>query len=161
MSLGKKRRAMVVIVAVFSALACGSGTAHLRAQGARVSNIPDPKPADYAGRKPVRVLVGQASYYADSLAGNRTASGDVYDPSRLTAASRDLPFGSIVRVIRRDTGRTVIVRINDRGPFANRRRILDLSRAAAKQLHMIERGVADIRAEVLVLSKKKARKRRR
>jgi rare lipoprotein A len=96
------------------------------------------------------------------LAGNHTANGDIYDPSRMTAASRDLPFGSIVRVTRRDTGRSVIVRINDRGPFANRRRILDLSRAAAKRLDMIARGVADVRAEVLVLGKtKRARKRRR
>ncbi len=153
--IGKKRRVSVLMAALFCALACGSGAAQLRAQGARFSNIPDPDPADYAKRKPVLVLVGRASYYADSLAGNHTANGDIYDPTRRTAASRDLPFGSIVRVISRDNGRSVLVRINDRGPFAERRRILDLSRAAAKDLDMIQRGVGNIRAEVLVLGRKK------
>jgi rare lipoprotein A len=140
---------------LLAAIACGGGSAHLRAQGAALSNVPDPEPARYARKKPVLVLVGSASYYADSLAGNTTASGEVYDPGRRTAASRDLPFGTVVRVIRRDTGRAVLVRINDRGPFANRRRILDLSRAAAEELDMIDAGVVKIRAEVLELGKKK------
>jgi rare lipoprotein A len=139
---------------LIAAIACG-GSAHLRAQGAAMSNVPDPEPARYARKKPVLVLVGSASYYADSLAGNHTASGEIYDPSRRTAASRDLPFGTIVRVIRRDSGRSVLVRINDRGPFANRRRILDLSRAAADELDMLDAGVVKIRAEVLELGKKK------
>lgn len=95
------------------------------------------------------VREGRASYYADSLAGNRTASGEPYDPRALTAASRDLPFGTRVRVTRIDTGATVVVRINDRGPFRDESRILDLSRAAAEQLDMIREGVVDIRAEVL------------
>ena len=138
---------------------CG-GSAFMRAQGARLSSVPDPEPAAYSGKRAVVVLVGQATYYSDSLAGNHTANGDVYDPSRRTAASRDLPFGSVVRVIRRDTGAHVLVRINDRGPFGNRRRILDLSRAAAKELGILKRGFADVRAEVLVLGPK-ARSRRR
>lgn len=95
------------------------------------------------------VLRGRASYYSDSLAGNRTASGEVYDPRQLTAASRNLPFGTRVRVIREDTGAEVEVRINDRGPFGSRSRILDLSRAAAERLDMIRAGVIEIRAEVL------------
>jgi len=102
-------------------------------------------------REPLRVLRGRASYYADSLAGNRTASGERYDPRALTAASRDLPFGTMVRVVREDTGASVVVRVNDRGPFGDRRRILDLSRAAAEQLDMIRAGVISIRAEVLEL----------
>ncbi|MFK7990661.1 MAG: septal ring lytic transglycosylase RlpA family protein [Sandaracinaceae bacterium] len=96
-----------------------------------------------------RVLEGRASYYSDTLAGHTTANGETYDPGALTAASRDLPFGTRVRVIRVDTGETVTVRINDRGPFGDRRRILDLSRAAAEQLSMIRAGVVEIRAEVL------------
>lgn len=95
------------------------------------------------------VREGRASYYADSLAGNRTASGERYDPSALTAASRDLPFDTRVRVTRMDTGASVIVRINDRGPFRDESRILDVSRAAAERLDMIREGVIDIRAEVL------------
>lgn len=100
-------------------------------------------------RRPIRVLEGRASYYADSLAGNHTANGDIYDPTKLTAASRDLPFGTIVRVVRVDTGASVVVRVNDRGPFGDRRRILDLSRAAAERLDMIRAGVITIRAEIL------------
>lgn len=105
--------------------------------------------ARYANREPIAVLRGRASYYSDRLAGNRTASGDVYDPRALTAASRDLPFGTIVRVVRVDTGASIVVRINDRGPFGDRRRILDLSRTAAEALDMMRAGVIDVRAEIL------------
>ena len=138
---------------------CGGGAAHMRAQGGHLSSREDPDQDDYAGKQALVVLEGQATYYSDSLAGNHTANGDVYDPSRLTAASRDLPFDSIVRVTRTDTGASVIVRVNDRGPFGSKKRILDLSRAAAEQLRMIGRGVAPVRAEVLVLGP--SRKRRR
>lgn len=96
-----------------------------------------------------QMLEGRASYYSDSLAGNTTASGDVYDPSELTAASRDLAFGTRVRVTRIDTGASVVVRVNDRGPFGDRSRILDLSRAAAEELDMIRAGVVEIRVEIL------------
>src|SRR5262245_48291514 len=88
---------------VCSMLAACGGNPAMRAQGARLSNVPDADPDHYAGRKPVVVLVGKATWYSDSLAGNHTANGEVYDPSRKTAASRDLPFGSVVRVTRRDT----------------------------------------------------------
>jgi rare lipoprotein A len=67
----------------------------------------------------------------------------------LTAANRELAFDTLVRVTRLDTGASVIVRINDRGPFGNRRRILDLSRAAAERIDMIHAGVVEVRAEVL------------
>jgi len=99
-------------------------------------------------RKVVDVLEGNVSYYHDSLAGNHTANGEVYDPAKLSAASRTLPFGTHVRVTRIDNGKQVIVRINDRGPFGRRKRILDLSRAAAEQLDMIVTGVTRVRAEV-------------
>jgi rare lipoprotein A len=139
--------------------ACGGNPA-MRAQGGRLSNVPDADESRYSGKEPVVVLSGQATYYSDSLAGNRTANGEIYDPGRLTAASRDLPFGSVVRVIRRDTGAYVLVRINDRGPFGNRRRILDLSRAAAARIDILKRGVVDVRAEVLELGPEKKRKRK-
>lgn len=85
---------------------------------------------------------GKASYYADSLAGNHTASGERYDPRQLTAAHRTLPFGAVVDVVRRD-GRWVRVRITDRGPFA-KGRVIDLSRRAAAAIGMIEAGVVDV-----------------
>ena len=104
-----------------------------------------------ADRAPLRVFRGRASYYSDALAGNTTANGDTYDPARLTAASRTLPFGTVVRVVRVDNGKHVTVRINDRGPFGDRRRVIDLSRRAAEALDMIRAGVVDVRVEVLAL----------
>ncbi|NMC69457.1 MAG: septal ring lytic transglycosylase RlpA family protein, partial [Myxococcales bacterium] len=91
------------------------------------------------------------SYYSDTLAGNPTASGEPYDPAALTAAHRTLPFGTRVRVTRLDDERSVEVRINDRGPFGRRDRIIDLSRAAAERLGMIRAGVIRVRIEVLEL----------
>ncbi len=101
------------------------------------------------GYRVLRTFTGRASYYADSLAGHPTASGEPYDPTLLTAANRNLAFDTLVRVTRIDTGDSVIVRINDRGPFGDRRRILDLSRAAAERIGMIHAGVIQVRAEVL------------
>ena len=106
-----------------------------------------PAPSD--DRPALEVLTGRASYYSDRLAGRHTANGDVYDPSALTAASRDLPFGTEVRVVRVDTGASVVVRVNDRGPHRDHSRILDLSRAAAEALDMISAGVIEIRAEII------------
>jgi rare lipoprotein A len=88
---------------------------------------------------------GNATYYANSLAGRRTASGERYDPRALTAAHKTLAFGTMVKVIRVDDGREVVVRINDRGPFAGDDRVIDLSRAAAEQLGMIRDGVVPVR----------------
>jgi len=84
----------------------------------------------------------EASYYADSLAGNSTASGEPYDPKKLTAAHRTLPFGTRLRVTREGHGE-VLVTVNDRGPFIDGR-IIDLSRAAAEKIDMITAGIADV-----------------
>ncbi len=97
-----------------------------------------------------QVLEGSATYYADSLAGNATASGPAYDPDRYTAAHRTLPFGTRLRVTRTDVrGQPVCVTVNDRGPFGSRQRILDLSRRAARELEMIGEGVVPVRIDVL------------
>jgi rare lipoprotein A len=101
--------------------------------------------------EPGAVQEGKATWYSDSLAGNRTANGERYDPRELTAAHRTLPFGTRVRVVRVDDGREVTVRINDRGPHGRRDRIIDLSRAAAERLGMIRAGVIDVRIEVVGL----------
>ncbi len=95
-----------------------------------------------------RPVVGRASFYADGLRGRETASGEPYDPEELTAAHRTLPFGTRVRVVRRPSGRAVVVRINDRGPFVPER-IIDLSRAAADALGMVDAGVAEVEITVL------------
>jgi rare lipoprotein A len=86
--------------------------------------------------------VGFASYYGKSLNGHRTANGERYDPSLLTAAHRRLPFGTMVEV-RREDGRSVVVRINDRGPFVAGR-VIDVSRRAAKQLDMFRAGTIKV-----------------
>ncbi|MDW8361962.1 MAG: septal ring lytic transglycosylase RlpA family protein, partial [Myxococcales bacterium] len=109
------------------------------------------------GRAPARHLrffLGWATYYDDSLAGRRTASGERYDPAALTAAHRTLPFGTRLRVTRIDTGASVEVRVNDRGPYGRNRRgrgprVLDLSRAAMERLDGIAAGVVRVRVEVL------------
>jgi rare lipoprotein A len=142
--------------AAFSA--CAGATSSVRAQGNHISATSDP-PDKMPDRKPLRTIRGKASYYSDKLSGRKTASGEPYDPSRRTAANRDLPLGTILRVTRQDTGAQVIVRVNDRGPFNDKRRVLDLSRAAAKQLDMIGRGVISVKVEVLELGKRSKRKR--
>jgi peptidoglycan lytic transglycosylase len=91
---------------------------------------------------------GEATYYADSLAGNATASGEPYRPESFTAAHRTLPFGTILRVKRTDNGRVTYVKVNDRGPFGVGR-VIDLSRAAARELDMLRSGVVPVRVEVL------------
>lgn len=96
----------------------------------------------------VELGVGEASFYARMLEGRPTASGERYRGEELTAAHRTLPFGTLLRVTNLANGRTVVVRVNDRGPF-HRSRILDLSRAAAEQLGMVRRGLARVRLEVL------------
>jgi rare lipoprotein A (peptidoglycan hydrolase) len=96
-----------------------------------------------------QVLRGYASYYADSLSGNATASGAPYDPDRFSAAHRTLPFGTRLRVTRTDVSAPpVCVTVNDRGPFAGRRRIVDLSRRAAEALDMTGKGVVPVRVDV-------------
>ncbi|ACU58234.1 septal ring lytic transglycosylase RlpA family protein [Chitinophaga pinensis] len=86
---------------------------------------------------------GKASYYADKFEGRKTASGEVFRQGGLTAAHRTLPFGTKVTVINVSNGRSVKVRINDRGPFAEGR-VIDLSKKAAKRIGMLTTGVAPV-----------------
>ena len=94
------------------------------------------------------VQEGEASYYADSLNGNTTASGEPYDKNALSAAHRTLAFGTKVRVTYLKNGQSVEVVINDRGPHA-KNRIIDLSGAAAKQLGLIDAGHGKVRLEII------------
>lgn len=105
--------------------------------------------ARYEGKRAVETLTGKATYYANSLAGRKTASGEPYEPTVFSAAHRTLPFGTVVRVVRTDTNKYVYVRITDRGPFAGGGRIIDLSYVAAQRLGMIRAGVVPVRVEVL------------
>ena len=91
---------------------------------------------------------GMASYYGNELAGNRTASGERFDPGQLTAAHRSLPFGTMVRVTNTSNGDSVVVRINDRGPFS-RGRVIDVSQAAAREIGMHRSGTARVKLALL------------
>jgi len=94
------------------------------------------------------VETGQASWYGKAHQGALTASGERFDMNALTAAHRTLPFGTIVRVTHLKTGKSVNVRINDRGPFS-KSRIIDLSYEAARRLGIVDRGTARVELTVL------------
>lgn len=91
---------------------------------------------------------GMASYYGRELAGARTASGERFDPAALTAAHRTLPFGTQVQVTNEATGDSVVVTINDRGPFHGNR-VIDLSEAAAKEIGLARMGSGRVQLAVL------------
>lgn len=91
---------------------------------------------------------GMASYYGRELAGNRTASGEAFDPDDLTCAHRTLPFGSKIRVTNLANGQSVVVRVNDRGPWG-RGRVIDVSQAAAKEIGMHRSGTARVSITLL------------
>ncbi len=91
---------------------------------------------------------GKASYYADRMHGHRTASGERYDKTQLTAAHATLPFDTYVEVINVRNGKSVVVRINDRMAHS-RHRLIDLSRAAAQQLDLIREGVGTVKLHEL------------
>lgn len=95
-----------------------------------------------------RSQTGMASYYGNGFHGKKTANGETYNRHELTAAHKKLPFNTRIKVTNLENNRSVVVRINDRGPFA-KRRILDLSEGAAKKIDMIKSGVAKVRIEVL------------
>jgi len=94
----------------------------------------------YVYNRPER---GIASWYGDSYHGRTTASGETFDMGKMTAAHKKLPFGTRVKVKDLDTGRSVVVRINDRGPFVWGR-IIDLSKEAASRLGILDKGLANV-----------------
>ena len=102
-----------------------------------------PKEVDYGVR-----MASSASWYGPGFYGNYTACGEVYRPGTLTAAHRSLPCGTRVKVTNRDNGRSVVVRINDRGPFIGGR-VLDMGEGAATRLNMKHSGVIPITMQVL------------
>ena len=91
---------------------------------------------------------GFASWYGAALAGNHTASGEIFDPALMTAAHRTLKLGTMLEVKRTDNGRIVHVKVNDRGPVSHRF-VIDLSSGAAKQLGMLKMGVAPVELRIL------------
>jgi rare lipoprotein A len=95
-----------------------------------------------------QVQVGKASFYADKFEGSPTASGEKYRAARLTAAHKTLPFGTKVRVTNLANNESVVVTINDRGPFVEGR-IIDVSKSAAEQLSFFNQGTAEVKLEIV------------
>ncbi len=93
-------------------------------------------------------IIGYASYYAEKFHGKKTASGEIFDMNSLTAAHRTLPFGTICKVTNLENNKSVIVRINDRGPFIESR-ILDLSKGAARAIDGLAAGIIKVKIEIL------------
>ncbi len=87
---------------------------------------------------------GKASFYSDGLSGSKTANGEKYKPNEYTAAHKKLPFGTKVTVTNLNNGKSVTVRVNDRGPFVAGR-IIDVSKVAAKELGMVNAGVVKVK----------------
>ena len=104
----------------------------------------------YESVKGKLIETGIASWYGPNFNGKQTANGETFDMYELTAAHRTLPFGSIVKVVNKSNNKSVIVRINDRGPFA-KSRIIDLSKKAAKKIDMLAEGTA--RVDLFLLNK--------
>lgn len=116
----------------------------------------EPTPREQAG---LRTLVGYASYYGPGFHGNETANGETFDQRAMTAAHRTLPLGTVVRVTNLENGRSVVVRINDRGPYGRNFRngtIIDLSKGAAQRLRFIQDGLVRVKVEVLRSPEKRA-----
>ena len=95
-----------------------------------------------------QTISGAASWYGPKFHGRTTANGERFDMHALTAAHRTLPFGTKVRVVNPDSGKAVVVRINDRGPYAGHR-VIDLSRKAAESIGLVSKGVGRVKLEVL------------
>ena len=108
----------------------------------------------------MRVVNGAASWYGPGFYGNRTASGETFRPGTLTAAHRTLPFGTLVRVTNLVNGRSVVVRINDRGPH-RQQRIIDLAHGAAQELRMMQAGEVPVRLELIEKNEEKEMSKRR
>ncbi len=138
----------VILILILIIVACGCGSKNVDSFAFRNADAQ----IDQKKLAGDHSLSGDASFYAHRFNGRKTASGELYDSQEMTAAHLTLPFGTIVRVVDTKTNRSVRVRINDRGPYA-KKRVIDLSGEAARELKMIRRGVVHVEIIVLELPK--------
>ena len=125
-----------------------AGETPSEAEASKASEAATPESEIPQDSKPVFVETGVASWYGPPYHNRRGSNGEVYDMHAMTAAHRTLPLGSIVRVVNVDTKASAVVRITDRGPFIEGR-VIDLSKAAAEKIGMIQKGTTEVRLEVL------------
>lgn len=109
------------------------------------SNNQKSTPTEY---KEGEILYGESSYYADKFHGRKTANGEIFDMYKKTAAHKTLPFNTMLKVTNLENNQSVIVRVNDRGPY-KKGRILDISYGAAREIDMISSGVVRVRIKIL------------
>ena len=143
--------------------ALGVALSKVPAVVARTSQAPAPAPAAPAAPTPDRLSgsvgetqTGLAAYYSQRLQGRRTASGARFDNGAMTTAHQTLPFGTKVRVTNTKNGKSVVLRVNDRGP-TQPKRILDVSQAAAQRLGIVRAGLAEVKLEVVEAAKPRGR----
>jgi rare lipoprotein A (peptidoglycan hydrolase) len=129
---------MVFALGMLTVLLAGCSSQNFTPASSPATSYYSSPPQTYRGTR-----TEVASWYGPGFAGRRTSNGEIYNPEGLTAASKTLPLGSHVRVTNPDTGRSVVVRINDRGPFV-RGRSLDLSHGAARQIGLTSEGVGRV-----------------
>lgn len=153
-----KGACIVALLPLMAACATGARSSG----GARIPVVTDPAPIVSGTMRPYQIRgrwyrpaeqpnydeTGLASWYGDQFNGRPTATGERFDMYAMTAAHKTLPLPGLVEVTNLANGRTVVLRINDRGPFVDNR-IIDLSRGAADQLGMLERGVGEVRVRYL------------
>jgi len=161
MFLSRLRRRGVqfaAILAVSGLMSSGPVKADELAAGDRIANLAETVagldesivivPPAAAEEKLEAIGQGEASYYGNEFAGSRTASGERFNPNGFTAAHRSLPLGTKLKVTNVANGRSVIVRVNDRGPFV-RSRLIDVSLGAAREINMVRSGKAQVRLELV------------
>ena len=146
----KYSRMLVPALAALFLLLGGCGTKSWRTGGVVGSKPYTIRGKTYYPLQSARGFIeeGIASWYGPGFHGKRTANGEIYDMHAMTAAHKILPLGSIVRVTNKNNGRSLVLRINDRGPFADDR-VIDLSRAAAEKLDVVGKGTAPVRITAL------------
>ncbi len=142
-----RKRARVVVPPAPSSRPAAQGQAEESAEEKSPGTVPSEIEIS-PDAKPLLVETGTASWYGPPYHNRRGSNGEIYDMHAMTAAHRTLPLGSIVRVVNVESGASAVVRITDRGPFIEGR-ILDLSKAAAEKIGMLQKGTAKIRVEVL------------
>jgi len=153
------RASVVASALVLASVACGGRAVNDPHSSTELRAFTPPANGEGQGGIDGRTQEGLATWYGESLRGHKTASGERFDPDGYTAAHRTLPLGSEIAVERIDSGARVVVRVNDRGPFGDANRVVDISKHAASDLDMLKAGVVRVRLTVLKLGAPPARKR--
>ncbi|MCB2198191.1 septal ring lytic transglycosylase RlpA family protein [bacterium] len=147
----------ILLCAVWIAVACSPAPIYTSTRGERP--VRRPSTATTPGKPPTtqqdsfrkgQILYGEASFYGPGFHGNLTANGETYDQNAMTCAHKTLPFGTMLKVTYLDSRKSVIVRVNDRGPY-KKGRIIDLSVEAARRIGMTEAGTGTVSAEIISL----------